>query len=141
MAKNPPAIGRPGLAPWVGKIPCRRAWQPTPVFLPGVSPWTEEPGGLQCVGLRRVRHDSVPKYSRAHILTNKDQFAVYGKSSQHHCFKARAIYSYDLFKIKLNVITLEKEVATQPSTLAWKTPWTKERGRLWSMGSQRVRHD
>jgi len=20
-------------------------WQPTPVFLPGVSPWTEEPGG------------------------------------------------------------------------------------------------
>ena len=21
--------------PWVGKIPWRRAWQPTPVFLPG----------------------------------------------------------------------------------------------------------
>ena len=25
--------------PWVGNIPCRRAWQPTPVFLPGDS-WT-----------------------------------------------------------------------------------------------------
>ena len=25
------------LDPWVGKIPCRRAWQPTPVFLPGES--------------------------------------------------------------------------------------------------------
>ena len=24
--------------PWVGKIPWRRAWQPTPVFLPGESP-------------------------------------------------------------------------------------------------------
>ena len=24
----------------------RRVWQPTPVFLPGESPWTEEPGGL-----------------------------------------------------------------------------------------------
>ena len=24
--------------PWVGKIPCRRAWQPIPVFLPGESP-------------------------------------------------------------------------------------------------------
>ena len=23
--------------PWVGKIPLRRAWQPTPVFLPGES--------------------------------------------------------------------------------------------------------
>jgi len=26
-----------GLDPWVGKIPRRRAWQPTPVFLPGES--------------------------------------------------------------------------------------------------------
>ena len=25
------------------KIPWRRAWQPTPVFLPGESPWTGEP--------------------------------------------------------------------------------------------------
>ena len=30
--------GRPGFDPWVGKIPWRRAWQPTPVFLPGESP-------------------------------------------------------------------------------------------------------
>ena len=28
---------RPGFNPWVGKIPWRRAWQPTPVFLPGES--------------------------------------------------------------------------------------------------------
>ena len=26
------------------------AWQPTPVFLPGESPWTEEPAGLQSMG-------------------------------------------------------------------------------------------
>ena len=32
------------------------AWQPTPVFLPGESPWTKEPGGLQSMGLQRVRH-------------------------------------------------------------------------------------
>ena len=30
--------------PWVKKIPLSKAWQPTPVFLPGESPWTEEPG-------------------------------------------------------------------------------------------------
>ena len=29
--------GRPGSDPWVGKIPWRRKWQPTPVFLPGES--------------------------------------------------------------------------------------------------------
>ena len=28
---------RLGFAPWVGKIPWRRAWQPTPVFPPGES--------------------------------------------------------------------------------------------------------
>ena len=27
--------GTPGFDPWVGKIPWRRAWQATPVFLPG----------------------------------------------------------------------------------------------------------
>ena len=34
-----------------GKIPWRRAWQSTPVFLPGECPWTEEPGRLQSIGL------------------------------------------------------------------------------------------
>ena len=28
---------RLGFDPWVGKIPWRRVWQPTPVFLPGES--------------------------------------------------------------------------------------------------------
>ena len=31
--------------------------QPTLVFLPGDSPWTEEPGGLQSIGSQRVRQD------------------------------------------------------------------------------------
>ena len=36
--------------PWVKKSPWRRKWQPTPVFLPGKIPWTEEPGRLQSMG-------------------------------------------------------------------------------------------
>ena len=46
MVKNSPAHAgdmKCGFNPWVGKIPWRRAWQPTPVFLPGESrgqgPW------------------------------------------------------------------------------------------------------
>ena len=35
----------------------------------------------------------------------------------------------------------EKAMAPHSSTLAWKTPWTEEPGRLQSMGSRRVRHD
>ena len=48
--KNLPAMGRPKLNPWIGKITWRRRWQSTPVFLPkelhrqrtlvGYSPWS-----------------------------------------------------------------------------------------------------
>ena len=43
--------------PWVRKMPWRRKWQPTPVFLAEEALWTEEPGGLQSLGLQRVRHE------------------------------------------------------------------------------------
>ena len=36
---------------------------------------------------------------------------------------------------------LEQEMATHSSILAWNIPWAEERGRLQSMGSQRVGHD
>ena len=47
-----------------GKIPWRRKWQPTPVFLPGEFPWADEPGGLRSMGSQRVRH-SATKLSTA----------------------------------------------------------------------------
>ena len=34
-----------------------------------------------------------------------------------------------------------KGMAIHSSTIAWKTPWTEEPGRLQSMGSLRVGHD
>ena len=37
MVKRLPTSGRPGFNPWIRKIPWRRKWQPTPVFLPGKS--------------------------------------------------------------------------------------------------------
>ena len=37
--------------------------------------------------------------------------------------------------------SLEKEMATHYSTLAWRIPWTEEPGGLQSMGLQRARHD
>ena len=37
--------------------------------------------------------------------------------------------------------TLEKEMATLSSILAWIIQWTEEPGRLQFMGSQRVGHD
>ena len=36
---------------------------------------------------------------------------------------------------------LEKEMATHSSVLAWRIPRTEEPSGLWSMGSQKVKHD
>ena len=52
MVKNLPTMQENSFDPWVGKIPWRREWLPTPVFLPGkfhgqrslasYSPWSHE---------------------------------------------------------------------------------------------------
>ena len=76
VVKNPPAnagnirdVG--GFDPWVGKIPWRRKWQPTPLatplplematlsnpFVPGEYPWTEKPRGLLFMELQRVGYN------------------------------------------------------------------------------------
>ena len=52
--------GRLGFDPWVGMIPWRRKWQPTPVFLPGkFYGWRSLAGlaGYSPWGHRRVRCD------------------------------------------------------------------------------------
>ena len=60
---------RYGFNPWAGKIPWRRAWQPTSVILVWRIPGTEEPGGLQSIGLQRVEHDW-SDFSHTHTHTH-----------------------------------------------------------------------
>ena len=38
-------------------------------------------------------------------------------------------------------VPLEEGMTTHSSILAWRIPWTEEPNRLWSIGSQRVKHD
>ena len=58
VVKNPPAKARRlkshRFDSRVRKIPWKRKWQPTQVFLAGKSHWTEEPGGLRLTELQRV---------------------------------------------------------------------------------------
>ena len=54
MVKNPPAIQEI----WSGKIPWRRTWQPTAVFLPEKSHGQRSLVGYSPLGCKRVRHDS-----------------------------------------------------------------------------------
>ena len=54
MVKNQPAMWKTWVQSLAQKIPWRKAWQLTSVFLLGKSPWTEEPGGLWSWGLKEL---------------------------------------------------------------------------------------
>ena len=69
VVKNLPANAgdmRHGFDPWVGKIPWRRAWQPTPVFSPGepqgqrslagYSPWGRKEPDVACTHTHTHTH-------------------------------------------------------------------------------------
>ena len=53
--------------PWVGKIPWRRKWQPTPVFLPG-----ESCGQTSLVGYNPQSHKVGHNWSHLYPFKNKD---------------------------------------------------------------------
>ena len=46
-----------GSDPWVRKIPWKKAWQPTPVFLSGESPGQRSLEGYSPWGLQRAGHN------------------------------------------------------------------------------------
>ena len=52
-ACNARDAGSGGLLPGSGRVSLRRARQPTPVFLPGESPRTEEPGVVMVHGVAK----------------------------------------------------------------------------------------
>ena len=52
----------------------------------------------------------------------------------------KAVYCHPAYLAYVHS-ALEKAMAPNSSTLAWKIPWTEEPGRLQSMGLLRVRHD
>ena len=57
VAKNLPARRETWVRSLGWEDPLEEGMQLTPVLLPGESPWSEKPGGLQSKGLQRVRHD------------------------------------------------------------------------------------
>ena len=50
------------LDPWVGKIPWRRAWHPTPVWLPGEPHGQRNWQALKSIGSQRARHNRSDTY-------------------------------------------------------------------------------
>ena len=82
---------RHGFNPWVGKIPWKGKWQPTPVFLLGEF-YAEEPGRLQSTGLQRTGHDvgtkshqPLPQMMMRNKWRNRNEERESGGPFFHHC--------------------------------------------------------
>ena len=126
--KNLPAMWET----WVGKIPWRRKWQPTPVFLPG-----ESHGRRSLVGYRPLGHKESDTTEWLHSLKPPlyDSFGFPGGASG----KRTRLPMQETWVWSLRwEDPLKKKMATHSSILAWKIPCT---GGLQSVGSQRVGHD
>ena len=65
--KSLPAMQAPGFNPWIRKIPWRRAWQSTPVFLPGLSHRQRSLVGT-VHGVAKSRTQLKRQHNTAHIL-------------------------------------------------------------------------
>ena len=127
-----PQCGRLRFEPWVGQIPWRRKWQPTPVFLPGKSRGQRSLAGYSPLGCKeldvthQLNNDRNPCLLIRHLWCTRDHM---------QCFVCTASFNPH------NLGISEKAMAPHSSTLAWKIPWMEEPGRLQSMGSLRVGHD
>ena len=96
-------------------------------------PRTEEPGGLQSMGVARVGHDLATKL----LLLLSFIGLSRGISDQ----PASVGDTRDVGSIPGQEDPLEKEMATHFSILAWRIPWTEMPGGLQSMESQIIEHN
>ena len=77
LVKNPTAMQRPRFDSWVGKIPWRRKWIPTPVFLPGESHGQRSLVGSQSMELQEL-DTTKPPHHHTHTHTLEVFLLQYG---------------------------------------------------------------
>ena len=154
--------------PWVGRIPWRTKWQPTPVFLEcwdrktwwsivhGVaqsqtrlSHWTTCSHHPDGDGGHAQKASRPPGALAATLWTGYQELKLdlgidMPNSSSH---LAESTFIDRASSVEMQVWSqggedpLEEGMATHSSILAWRIPWTEEPGRLQPVGSQRVRHN
>ena len=73
MVKNLPEMGRPSFNPWIRKIPWRREWLPTPVFLPGESHGLRNLAGYNPQGRKELDTTEQLTLSRLETTETKHQ--------------------------------------------------------------------
>ena len=113
---------------WVEKIPWRRKWQPTSIFLPGEFHGQRSLAGSS-MGSQRVRHNWVT-FTTIRLIMRFPGGSVVNNLPAKQETQVQFLVWKD---------PLEKEMLTHSSILAWDIPWTEETGGLYSSwGCKRV---
>ena len=80
VVKSPPANADRLKRCWVPSLsqedPLEEGMATHPGILAREIPWTEEPGGLQSMGLKRVRHDYINLAEHTIVITTTTTFNV-----------------------------------------------------------------
>ena len=127
-------------------MPWRRTWRPTPVFLPRESPWTEEPGELQSIGVAKSRtrlNDLYFQDTKEIFYTESTATLSRLFESAYYCIRSqtgRHIY-YDSEAMKLawrnmtffrvHGLSLMNEIELCNSHADFNFFWRKRESQLW----------
>ena len=121
--------GRPGFDPWVGKIPWRRKWQPTPVLLPGkshrwrslvsYSPW----GHRQCY--------SISKTTASALLTTPKPLTGWITNKQSEILQKMRIPDHLTCLLRNLYAGHEATIRTRHGTTNWFKTGKKSTSRLY----------
>ena len=123
---------RRGFDPWVGKIPWRRAWQPTPVFLPGESHGHRSLAGYSPPG--RQESDTAEHthtHTHRHMCDFEEPFfwsllPGHQASLTGHMVKSLSAMQESQLQFLGGEDPLEKGMATNSRILAWGISMNRE---------------
>ena len=76
---------------WVGKIPCRRTWQPTPVFLPGEFQGQRNLENYNPQGRKESDMTEVTEHIHTHMLFPQQLFLIIPEVEPHFLFWGQCI--------------------------------------------------
>ena len=133
-------------SPWVGKIPWRRKWQPTPVFLPGASHGQRSLVSCVAWGCRELDMTEQLHF-HFHRHTRQDVLLWYIRIPELLCTNSHT-YIYDAGKDWGQEEKVgDRDEMASPTLWTWiwvnsrSWWWTGKPGVLQPMGSQRVGHN
>ena len=157
VAKNPAAKQEKWFHLWVRKMPWRRKWQPTPVFLPRESHGQRSLAGCSLYGRKESdMTEAIQQQQQQHFLI-KAMYTFYregnGTPPQYSCLENpmdrgawwTAVHGVAKSRTRLRDFTftfMHWRRKWQPTpVLAWKIPGMGQPGGLPFMGSHRVGQD